>query len=66
MKQRAKSTNRVRDIRKSVEEMPLELSVYVDKSMALANYISNFKKSKDYKQKEIADSPSKSEAEISK
>lgn len=34
--------------------------------MALANYISNFKKSKDYKQKEVADSLSKSEAEISK
>ncbi len=33
MKQRAKSTNRVRDIRKSIKEMPVELSVYVDIQM---------------------------------
>ena len=49
-------------------EIPSDKAIdnYVDKSLAIARYISSFMKSHAFRQKDVADSIGKTEAEISK
>lgn len=50
----------------SVNAMPEDSRIFVDKSLEIANYIFQVMKNKNMKQKDLADAMGKSEAEISK
>lgn len=50
----------------SIEAMPEDNRIFVDKSLEIANYIFQAMESKNMKQKDLATALGKSEAEISK
>ncbi|WP_394773787.1 helix-turn-helix domain-containing protein [Flavobacterium sp.] len=64
MKERVKSTSKAFDL--ECEDLPEINSKFVDMSLTIARYMSNFTKSKEFKQKDIADKLGKTEPEISK
>src|ERR1035437_9957262 len=66
MKEKVESAKNIIDIEESISNMPKEQSDYVDKSMAIANYISNYVKSSNFKQTEVATKLGKHVSEISK
>lgn len=50
----------------SIEAMPEDSRIFVDKSLAIADYILKVMAAKGYKQKDLAERMGKSEAEVSK
>jgi len=50
----------------SIDAMPADSRIYVDKSLEIADYISLLMESKGMKQKDLAEKLGKSEAEVSK
>jgi len=50
----------------SIDSMPADSRIFVDKSLEIANYIMQLMELKDMRQKDLAEKLSKSEAEISK
>jgi|GEM_PF-5626559 len=66
MKKRVKSAGRGLSIPEPIEELSQAECDYVEMSMAVANYILNFTKSVDFKQRDIAEKLRKTEPEISK
>ena len=66
MKKRARQAENVSGLDFINPNIPTELSNNVDKTFAVAKYISNFVESKDFKQKDIAEKLGKHESEISR
>jgi transcriptional regulator with XRE-family HTH domain len=66
MKEIGKPNRRIINIEESIADMPKEQAEYVDKSMALARYISDFSKSPEFNQTEVASKLGKHISEISK
>lgn len=54
------------EFEESIAKMPEDSKIFVDKSLEIANYISQILQEKNLKQKDLADKLGKSEAEISK
>lgn len=54
------------DFEQMMEDLPADSKIFVDKSMAIASYISNVMRNREMKQKDLADRLGKSEAEVSK
>lgn len=66
MKEKVESAKNIVDIESRVSRMSKDRAEYVDKSMALARYISDFAKSSEFKQTEVASKLGKHVSEISK
>ena len=66
MKEKIESAKNIVDIESRVSKMSKHSAEYVDKSMALARYISDFAKSSEFKQTEVATKLGKHVSEISK
>lgn len=66
MKKRAKQAEGITGLDFLETSIPEEINQYVDKSKSVADYINNFVKSSDFKQKDIATKLGKYESEISK
>jgi transcriptional regulator with XRE-family HTH domain len=52
--------------KETIDEMPVENKIFVDKSMEIANYILQVMDRKGLKQKDLAERMGKTEAEVSK
>ena len=50
----------------SIDSMPEDSRIFVDKSLEIANYLFRVLEAKDMKQKDLADALGKTEAEVSK
>jgi transcriptional regulator with XRE-family HTH domain len=66
MKKKILKSVSIPEFKESIDEMPLEDKIFVDKAMAISYYILKRLKLKGLKQKDLANLMGKSEAELSK
>lgn len=66
MKKKVLKAEFIPEFETSINEMPEDAKIFVDKSLEIAHYIFQLMEQKGMKQKDLADKLGKSEAEVSK
>ena len=66
MKKKVTGVEAIPEFKESIESMPADSKIFVDKSLEIADYIFLLMEHRGMKQKDLADKMGKSEAEVSK
>lgn len=66
MKKKISSSEKFPEFQESLDNMPIDSKIFVDKSLAIANYIQLVMQHQHIRQKDLAELMGKTEAEISK